>query len=140
MEDVQQNIAKLRQAYQLWNDTRGGSVSEWMNLFADDVVLHPPGGHDAGTGFFQGCKGKVAANAYFSALGDSWELIYFLPEEFIADGERVVVLSQVAFRSKATGKTAASHKADVFRFRDGAVAEYRDFFDTAGALAAQRED
>ncbi len=58
----------------------------------------------------------------------------------IADGDRVVVLSRVSFRNKLTGKTATSHKADFFRFRDGSVSEYRDFFDTAGALAAQAAD
>lgn len=140
MEDREQNIAKLRRAYQLWNDTRGGSVDEWTKLFADDVVLHPPGGLDAGSGFFQKCCGKVATDAYFSSLAAEWELVYFIPEEFIADGDRVVVLSRVAFRSRVTGKTAESYKADVYRFRDGAIAEFRDFFDTAGALAAQAAD
>jgi ketosteroid isomerase-like protein len=140
MEDRNQNIANLQRAYQLWNDTRGGSVDEWKKLLSDDDEVHPPGGLDAGSGFFQKCCGKVAADAYFSSLAADWELIYFIPEEFIAEGDRVVVLSRAAFRSRATGKTAESYKADVFRFRDGAIAEFRDFFDTAGVLAAQAAD
>lgn len=140
MEHIKQNVAKLQQAYQLWNETRGASVDEWTKLFADDILVHPPGGHDAGSGFFQKCCGKVATDGYFSSLAESWELVYFIPEEFIAEGDRVVVLSRVAFRSRATGKTIESNKADFFRFRDGAIAEFRDFFDTAGVLAAQTPD
>ena len=69
-----------------------------------------------------------------------WELIHFTPEEFIADGDRVVVLSSVAFRFRATGKVAESPKADVFRFRDGKIVEFFEFFDTARAFAATRAD
>ncbi|MDR3623302.1 MAG: nuclear transport factor 2 family protein [Paludisphaera borealis] len=140
MEDVQQNIAKLRQAYQLWSDTRGGSADEWLKLFADDVVIPPPGGINVGVGFFKHYRGKSEADDYFSALADSWEVVYFTPEEFIGDGERVVVLSRVAMRCRATGKVAESPKADVFRFRDGAIIEFREFFNTACAVDAEHED
>jgi uncharacterized protein len=141
VENAQQkNIAKLKHAYRLWNETRGGSVDEWTKLFTEDIVIHPPGGYDAGSGFFREFKGRDAANAYFSELGDCWEMIHFTPEQFIAEGDLVVVLSRVAFRCKSTGKTAASMKADFFLFRNGAIAEFRDFFDTACVLAAQGDD
>jgi len=140
VEDTKENIARLQRAYQLWNDTRGGSVDHWMGLMADDVVIHPPGGLDVGSGFFRKYEGKADAFAYFTGMADSWEMVHFTPEEFIGDGQRVVVLSRAAFRHLKTGKVADSLKADVFLFRDGAIVEYRDFFDTACAMAAQSED
>jgi ketosteroid isomerase-like protein len=140
VEDTKQNVARLQRAYQLWNETRGGSVDHWMDLMSDDVVIHPPGGLDAGSGFFRKYHGKADAFAYFSALADSWEMVHFTPEEFIGDGGRVVVLSRAAFRHLKTGKVADSLKADVFLFRDGVIVEYRDFFDTACAMAAQTEE
>jgi ketosteroid isomerase-like protein len=140
VEDTKQNIARLQEAYRLWDETRGGSVDHWMDMLADDVVIQPPGGLDVGSGFFRKYEGKNDALAYFSALADSWEMVHFTPEEYIGDGVRVVVLSRVAFRSVKTGKVAESRKADLFRFRDGAIVEYRDFFDTACLMAAQTED
>jgi ketosteroid isomerase-like protein len=79
----------------------------------------------------------LAAAAYLAGLVADWELVHFTPHEFIAAGDRVVVLSAVAFRHRGTGKVAESPKADVFRVRGGRVVE---FFDTARALAATRPD
>lgn len=49
-------------------------------------------------------------------------------------------LSSVAFRHRKTGKVAESPKADVFRFRDGLIVEFAEFFDTARALADTHPD
>ena len=136
--DASDHVGKLRQGYKLWNDTKGGSVAEWMALMADDVVMRGPSG--AGLEFAGCCTGKEAAGAYFTGLATEWEMIHFIPEEFIAQGDRVVVLSKVSFRSRRTGKVAESPKADVFRFRDGQIVEFFEFFDTAAALAGTQPD
>ena len=65
---------------------------------------------------------------------------FVTPTEFIADGDRVVVLSTCAFRHRGSGKVAESPKADVYRFRDGQIVEFFEFFDTAAAFAATRSD
>jgi ketosteroid isomerase-like protein len=39
-----------------------------------------------------------------------------------------------------TGKTAQSPEADIFRFRDGKIVEFVEFFDTAAAVAASQAD
>src|SRR5262245_49511094 len=119
MGNSQDNVEKLRHVYQAWNDTRGGSVRAWLDLMADDVLIHSPGNHACGLDFDAGNRGRDKAEQYFAGLTDAWEMIHFTPVEFIADGDRIVVLSQVAFRSRLTGKVAESPKADFFRFRDG---------------------
>ena len=52
----------------------------------------------------------------------------------------MVASSQVAFRSRATGKVVTSRKADVFRFRNGLLVEVIEFFDTNAAAVANRPD
>jgi len=32
-------VSKLREAYQSWNDTKGLSTDQWMELMSDDVVF-----------------------------------------------------------------------------------------------------
>jgi ketosteroid isomerase-like protein len=132
------NVGKLRRAYQMWNDTRGASVSEWLGLMADDVTLRTVGDGVAGLEFTKGRHGKGEAQGYFAGLAADWEMVHFTPEEFIAQGDRVVVLSNVAFRNRKSGKVSESPKADVFRFRDGRIVEFVEFFDTLGAVAATR--
>ena len=140
MSTPDENVAKLRHAYRQWHDTRGGSVQTWLDLMADDVRMRSGPEGKAGMDFTRPGAGKAAAEAYFAGLAADWEMIHFNADEFIAQGDRVVVLSLVAFRFRATGKVAESAKCDVFRFRGGKVAEFFEFFDTAAALAATRPD
>jgi uncharacterized protein len=136
MAETQDYVNTLRHAYQLWNDSRGGSVQTWLGLFADDIVIRSLGNENARLDFATSRKGKSEAEQYFADLGSSWEMVYFNPEDFIAQDDRVVVVSRVAFKSRITGKVAQSPKADIFRFRDGKIVEFIEFFDTAAAAAA----
>jgi ketosteroid isomerase-like protein len=138
VDTTEANVGKLRRAYQMWNDTRGASAAEWLGLMADDVVLRTVGDGVTGLEFSKGRRGKAEAEGYFAGLGAEWEMVHFTAEEFIAQGDRVVVLSNVAFRSRKTGKVAQSPKADVFRFRDGRIVEFFEFLDTHAAAAATR--
>ena len=140
MSATHDNVAKLRTAYQLWNDTRGGSAQHWLDLMADDVNSRSLPGGTPPMEFTRANTGKAQMAEYFAGLAADWEMVHFTPEEFIADGDRVVVLSSVAFRFRKTGKVAESPKADVFRFRDGKIVEFVEFFDTARAFAATRPD
>ena len=130
------NITKLRHAYQRWSETLGASVSDWMALMADDVSLRTAGDGAAGLEFTKGRSGKAEIESYFEGLATDWEMVHFTPKEFIESGDRIVVLSNVAFRSKKTGKVAESPKADVYRFRDGQIVEVAEYFDTYKAVLA----
>jgi ketosteroid isomerase-like protein len=134
------NVGKLRQAYQLWHDTRGGSAQHWLDLMADDVRMRSLTAGTPEMAFTKANHGKDEAARYFAGLAADWEMVHFTPAEFIAQGDRVVVLSTCAFRHRQTGKVAESPKADVFRFRGGRIVEFFEFFDTARALAATRPD
>jgi ketosteroid isomerase-like protein len=134
------NVGKLRRVYQLWHDTRGGSAQHWLDLMADDVTMRSITAGAPGMDYTRANDGKADAARYFAGLAADWEMIHFTPTEFIAQGDRVVVLSDVSFRHRKTGKVVESPKADVFRFRDGRIVECFEFFDTAKALAATRPD
>jgi uncharacterized protein len=51
-------------------------------------------------------------------------------EEFVAQGDKVVVPGHVRLRIKQTGKTCETHFLHFFTVRDGKLASWRDFFDT----------
>lgn len=134
------NVAKLRQAYQRWQDTRCGSVEHWLELMAADVEIRSLADGAPGMSFTKARQGKAEAEQYLAGVAADWELIHMTPSEFIADGDRVVVLGSVGFKYRQTGKVVESPKADFFRFRDGQIIEFFEFFDTARALAATRAD
>ena len=107
---------------------------------ADDVTMRSVTAGAAGMDFTKANHGKAEAVQYFAGLAADWEMIHFTAEDFIVEGDRVVVLSTCGFRYRKTGKVAESPKADVFRFRDGQIIEFFEFFDSARALAATRPD
>lgn len=135
MDSPHDNVGKLRHAYKSWHDTRGADARPWLDLMADDVKTGAVSDGAPEMAFTKSRCGKAGAAKYFSELHADWEMIHFTPEEFVAQGDRVVVLSKVAFRFRKTGKVAESPKADFFRFRDGLIVELFEFFDTAGAFA-----
>ena len=57
-------------------------------------------------------------------------------DEYIAQGDRVVVIGRMAWRNRATGKVAETPKLDVWRLRDGKAVDFVEFYDTARAAAA----
>jgi len=59
-------------------------------------------------------------------------------DEFIAQGDRVVVVGRVAWRNRQTGKTVDTPKVDVWRIRDGKAVDFVEFYDTARSLEAAR--
>jgi uncharacterized protein len=64
--------------------------------------------------------------------------IHFTPEEFVVEGDRVVMIGRCAFRHRRTGKVVDTAKCDVWRFRQGKAVDFMEFYDTAQALEATR--
>jgi ketosteroid isomerase-like protein len=137
MADEAHNVATLKAAYKRWSDTKGGSVDDWLKVCADNI--------DFGS-LAQGAAPKVqyltayssrdALKDYFDGLSRDWEMVDWITEEFIAQGDRVVVLSQCTWRYKKTGKVVSTPKADAWRFAGGKAVEYFEYYDTAQVHAA----
>lgn len=133
-------LEQLREAYRQWNDTKGGSVQTWYEMFDDEISMGATGGGTPEMPFAKVNRGKGEAEQYFAGLAKDWDMISFEPSDFIVDGDRAVVLIRCSYRFRATGKVAVSPKADFFRFKDGKIVEFFEYFDTAAAFAATRPD
>jgi uncharacterized protein len=57
-------------------------------------------------------------------------------EEFIAQGDTVVVPGHVTLRVKTAGKTCETDFLHLFTVRDGKLTSWRDFFDTYAVAQA----
>jgi ketosteroid isomerase-like protein len=59
-------------------------------------------------------------------------------EEFIVQGDKVVVPGHVALHVKSTGKTCETDFLHLFTVHDGKLTSWRDFFDTFAVAEAYR--
>jgi ketosteroid isomerase-like protein len=69
-------------------------------------------------------------------LSRDWDGFSAKPHDFIAEGDRVVSLGVYSGKSKATGKSMTSPFAHVWTVRDGKLATFNMYTDTAKVLEA----
>ena len=84
-------------------------------------------------------KPQFAGDPDFEVLGEASVFEQFEIHDYIAQGDRVVVLGHERQRVKATGLTVENDFAMVFTIRDGKIARFRNYEDTAGVAAAHRK-
>lgn len=137
MSSEQQNVAILTELYRRWHETRGRSVNDWFAIIDDRIQFGSlPRGAQPAIAFATDYDRKETLRSYFTALTDGWSMNHYTVDEFIAQGDAVVMRGRMAWTNKATGKRFDSPKLDFWRFRDGKAIEFYEYFDTAAATAA----
>ena len=131
-----ENVAKLKDAYRQWHETRGASVKVWLDLMADDVKVRSLAAGAPGAAFTAEVNSKEQFKRYFDGLLADWQMINYKTNQFIAEGERVAMLGSTAWRNRKTGREVDTLKADFWMFREGRVVEFYELYDTAALVAA----
>jgi ketosteroid isomerase-like protein len=130
----EQNTRLVQQAYR---DFQNGDIRGVLNSLSEDIewVTTRLSGVPVG-GTYHGVE---EAGQFFSSLGDSQEPRHFEPREFVAQGEKVVALGHYAWHVESTGREWESDFAHVFSVRDGKIARFQEYTDTAAIAEAFRE-
>lgn len=121
----------VQQAYQ---SVKAGDVQSLLNLLAEDVQWQLPEMENvpfAGT-----WHGREQVGQFFSTVVQTQDVIEFELEEFIAQGDKVVVLGRFSQRVKSTDRISASAWAHVWTVKDGKVIHFREYVDTAAVSRA----
>ena len=114
-----------------------GDMAALAEVMADDIEWVSPGDpdDDPNAGTF---KGKDAVLGWFGRLASTLDFTTFEPREFIAQNDKVVSLVYAEATVRNTGRIVVNHEAHVWTFRDGKLARFQIYFDTAAAAAAHR--
>jgi len=130
------NVEILKGAYVRWNDSRGGSVEEIMEICAPDIRWRSVPRGAAPLTFTKERSSRDEMRGYFDGLLADWTMVHYTIDEYIAQGDTVVARGSCAWTNKKTGKIAETPKVDFWRFRDGKAVEFYEYFDTACVAAA----
>jgi ketosteroid isomerase-like protein len=76
-------------------------------------------------------RGKEEVAGLLGGMRDRWEGLRFTLDDFVEQGETVVVLGHMEGRAKATGTDVNVPFAHVWRMRDGKVSSGQALTDTA---------
>ena len=127
----QDNVAVVRRAY---DNFKGGDIGGILDSLTDDVDWRLP--EIEGASFSGARRGRESVGGFFSQLAESQETVSFEPREFVAQGDKVVALGTYRWRVKRTGREYGGDWAHVFTVRDGKIAGFHEYMDSAAARAA----
>ena len=111
-----QNIETLNKGYAAFSS---GDAEGAMRDLADDIEWIEPGKSSISGTY----RGKAEVAEFFAKISEKG--FTTTPNRFIADGDEVVVLSDVKVGDES------AHSADLYTFRDGKVVRAENFSDTA---------
>ncbi|HEX8853317.1 MAG TPA: nuclear transport factor 2 family protein [Pyrinomonadaceae bacterium] len=130
----QENVEKVQAAYAAF---QRGDIEGLLGLMTDDILWETPGASDA-IPYAGRKRGHAEVKQFFSTLAQSEEITSFEPREFIAQGDKVVVLGSYRGRVRASNRPYDIEWLQVFTLRDGKVAGFREYLDTAALADAHR--
>ncbi len=130
----QENVRIVKEAYDAF---QRGDIQNLLDGLTDDVAWVTPGPPDimpaAGNR-----RGRNEVAQFFSDLSGSEDVELFEPQEYIAQGDKVVALIKYRGRVKATGRASEADLVHIFTINEGKIAQFQEYFDTAKALDAYR--
>ncbi len=116
--------------------TRFGNkdVPAILELLNDDVVIEFYG--PSVIPYAGNYRGLAEAETFFSTVLSSVDIHQFEPEQFLSDGKMVTVTGQLHLTARSTGRDIRSDFAHVITVENGKWTRFRDFMNTAEAVAA----
>ena len=129
----QENVKAVERIYSAFGQ---GDVPTILNMLAEDIDWLFQGPADIP---FAGRHiGREQVAQFFATIDETTENEQFLPEEFIAKDDRVVVLGHERMRVKSNGRLCETDWVHVFTLRNGKVVKIHEYYDTAAIVAAFR--
>ena len=114
-----------------------GDLGALLNALAEDVVWQHPGPADVPWAGER--RGRDDVAQFFIAVNRHLEVEEFTPRTFVTSGDEVIVLGHERMRTRTGGRVYGTDWVHAFAVRDGRIAGFREYTDTATiaeALAA----
>ena len=121
---VQENVQVVKNGYAAFNRR---DIPGLLTLLTDDIEWHHPGTGTPLAGTYRGHNGVAE---FFQKLARDFDILDFQPREFVAEGDRVLVVGWERAKVKATNRTIDLDWVMSFTVRNGKVAKFREYTDT----------
>ena len=113
-----------------------GDVQSVLDAMTNDVDWHLLGPEEMSLGGRR--QGREEVARFFATIGAELDVEAFEPRRFMSSDDRVIVEGRERMRVRKTGRAYDVQWVHVFTIRDGKIASYREYTDTAAVLAANR--
>jgi uncharacterized protein len=131
-----ENTQVVKEAYAAFER---GDIPGLLELCSEDIDWFTPGTPDS-IPYAGRRRGHEEVKGFFSGLAASEEITHFEPQEFIAQGDKVVVIGNYKGRVLSTKNEYDLAWLHVFTVRDGKITSFREYVDTAVLADAYRSE
>jgi uncharacterized protein len=121
---IQENVQLVKDGFAAF---ARGDIQGLLALFAEDIEWVIPG---AGLPLAGTYRGHAGVASFFQKLNDDSEILAFEPREFVAEGDRVLVVGWERARVKATNRMYQSDWVMAFTVQNGKVTKFHEYGDT----------
>ena len=129
----QTNVQIVQDAYTAFGR---GDIRDVLSRLDENVEWIIPGPSESPVTGIR--HGRAEVGEFFRALEREQDQEAFTPQRFIADDEVVAVIGYYRWRIKGTGRTTESEWVHLFTVRDGKIARFQEYSDTASYADAYR--
>ena len=129
----QQNTALVQQIYAAFGR---GDIAAIVNEMADDVDWHAVVGAGPNVPTHGPRRGRKEVTKFFDQVATNLDFKRFEPQEFVAEGDKVIALGYYEGIAKPTGRGFKSEWVMVFTIQNGKVTRFREFADAVAITAA----
>lgn len=127
-----QNTTLIQEAYAAFLKQDRNTL---LAMFDEQIVWKPVTGAAAYVPMAGERRGTGAVAEFFKIVAESVQFSRFEPQQFIAQGDKVIALGHYTAKTSAGG-SFDSDFVMVFTLRNGKVTEFQEFLDSAALNAA----
>ena len=126
----QNNLGLVRMAYDAFGR---GDIDALLALLDENVEWITPGPPEVPTAGER--RGRQAVGEFFKTLNETFEITKFQTQEFVAEGDRVVVFGFDTAKVKATGKVLDFNWVHYFGVKNDKIVNFREYGDLSAVVA-----
>jgi uncharacterized protein len=126
--------ANTQTVRELYRHFASGNVHDLLKLCSPDVNLTVP--EVENSPFTASWQGRDSLKTFLGLVSETEDFNDFEPLDFIAQGDRVVVLGRMTATVRATGRHYSTDWVHVFTIKGGKMTAFHEYYDTAAALRA----
>jgi ketosteroid isomerase-like protein len=130
----QPNIELVQKAY---SDFKSRNIPALLEALSQDVDWFIPGPPSV-VPFAGHRRGRQQVAEFFAGLAQSQIPQEFEPQEFVGNGDKVVVPGRQRWQVKSTGHVYGDEWAHVFWIEEGKIVRFREYHDTEAEASAHR--
>ncbi|MFF5207740.1 nuclear transport factor 2 family protein [Streptosporangium sp. NPDC000396] len=99
-------------------------------LHPDVVMYQAPGLPYGGT-----WRGPQGIEGFLAAMSETWESLEFLEQQYVVDGDTVVIRNRGRLRARGTGRSLETWVMQLMTIKDGLITEIHPFYWDTAAVA-----